>query len=133
VTSSITWLVTDSRRASWRRRGDPGAPAAGQLIIGVLRHFRRSLHQVGAPSSRDAPPANRPRRRRPDLGRIPDAHPRLRRIVEICDGISAETIDLLVYTALLYLLRPPYVIGQAIIFLPCGFFLLFLLSSFFLA
>ena len=29
--------------------------------------------------------------------------------------------------------RPPYVIGQAIIFLPCGFYLLYLLPSFFLA
>jgi len=31
-----------------------------------------------------------------------------------------------------FLLWPPYVIGQAIIFLPCGFYLLLLLSSSFL-
>jgi len=34
---------------------------------------------------------------------------------------------------ILVLLWPPYVIGQAIIFLPCDFYLSFFLSSFFLA
>jgi len=36
------------------------------------------------------------------------------------------------YKLVLYLLWPPYEIGQAIIFLPCGFFLSFFLSIFLL-
>jgi len=33
------------------------------------------------------------------------------------------------FLGFVYLLWPPYVIGQAIIFLPCGFFLSFFFSS----